>query len=187
MENKKGCLGCSGCLGTLFTIIVIIAVISPFTSNSDDTKEAPPAEEVATEQVVEEKQEEPIEPEKTFDNIFEEKAYEQFGDDLLEVSPPGEDGSVYIEVHTTVVFSVNSTMNTLNLDIVELSQKLKSEDFSELWISAKTDTVDVYGNEGEGSLADIVVSKEALDKINVESFNVENLEKISEAYSVYLD
>ncbi|WP_347297594.1 hypothetical protein [Dolosigranulum savutiense] len=76
MENKKGCLGClgcSGCLGTIFTIIVILVGISPFTSNSDNTKEAPPAEDVATEQVVEETEE-----------VTNEASYEDINNEIAE-------------------------------------------------------------------------------------------------------
>ena len=156
--------------------------------NEPEIEEVVEKEEPESEKV-EEKEPEEVEAEDTYDNVFEEKANEIFGENLQDVfvDEAGEATEHYVGITSKLGAGWNEkTMSdSFYNNVVAVVSGLQNEEFDRLVFDATADMQDEYGNVKEMKVLTVNLTKETVDKINFENFQSSNLPNVADAIFVH--
>lgn len=99
--------------------------------------------------------------------------------------------------NTYNVFVKRKGSNTITTTLARVGALTSAEDVFKLLqnndyvasvgVDVSLPLTDQYGNESEGNVLSVILSKEALDRINFDNFNIENLGDIAEHYYLHPD
>lgn len=124
-----------------------------------------------------------------FDNVFEEKATEVFGDNIQEVfvDEAGEATEHYVGITSKISGGWNEqTMrDSFFSNVVAVISDLQDEEFDRLVFNATADMQDQYGNVEESRVLTVNLTKETIDKINFDNFMSKNLVDIADAVYIH--
>jgi len=85
-------------------------------------------------------------------------------------------------------FSSNSIRTGILYDTNEVLQTIfENEEVSEVVVFWNFPLTDEYGNESDGVVAKIGMTKEIADKINWKNFNIDNYESVAEQFNLHPD
>ena len=157
-------------------------------ANGPEIEEVVEKEEPESEKLEDEEPEE-VEAEDTYDNVFEEKANEIFGENLQDVfvDEAGEATEHYVGITSKLSGGWNEkTMrNSFYNNVVAVVSDLQNEEFDRLVFDATADMQDEYGNVKEMKVLTVNLTKETVDKINFENFQSSNLPNVADAIFVH--
>ena len=133
---------------------------------------------------------EQVEQTKQFDNVYEEKAYSVWAEELDNVEVDEfEDGTI-ITVHAQIndLMSMNLTRKGFLKKVLEYMELMKSEDIDNLTVLGYFDLVDQYNNTYNDRVMEIAFTKETIDKFNYEdagTYDLDKLPGLAEFYSAH--
>lgn len=129
------------------------------------------------------------EPATDFDNVFEEKATDVFGDNLQNVfvDEAGEATEHYVGITSNLSGGWNEqTMrDSFYRNVVEVLSTIENEEFDRIVFDASAEMVDQYGNTKEMKVLTVNLTKETVDKINFDNFIADNLIDIADAVFIH--
>ena len=178
--------------------VVVVLMLGALGDSDDPKVEAEPnepeIEEVAEKkepelEEIEEEEPEEVEAEDAYDNVFEEKANEVFGENLQDVfvDEAGEATEHYVGITSKLSGGWNEkTMrNSFYNNVIAVVSDLQNEEFDRLVFDATADMQDEYGNVKEMKVLTVNLTKETVDKINFENFQSSNLPNVADAIFVH--
>ena len=130
---------------------------------------------------------ESIKPEfTTIEEAIEWSGNDVFGDNLREVSYDPESGYVQLDADIEIGgWSVASSRKEFDKLVVKFMEDIQDEDFIQLNVSGYAKMQDSYGNSEDSDVVRYPISKETVDKIDFENFNVDNLEEVAEGAFIH--
>ena len=122
----------------------------------------------------------------TIEEAIEWSGNDVFGDNLREVSYDPESGYVQLDADIEIGgWSVASSRKEFDKLVVKFMEDIQDEDFIQLNVSGYAEMQDSYGNSEDSDVVRYPISKETVDKIDFENFNVDNLEEVAEGAFIH--
>ena len=122
----------------------------------------------------------------TIEEAIEWSGNDVFGDNLREVSYDPESGYVQLDADIEIGgWSVASSRKEFDKLVVKFMEDIQDEDFIQLNVSGYAKMQDSYGNSEDYDVVRYPISKETVDKIDFENFNVDNLEEVAEGAFIH--
>lgn len=174
----------------LIAIIIIGAVFGEESkdveSNVDEiSKELESSSEVIAESSSEIVEESSEVTEVEYSTKFEQYANEIFGDDLRSYNYSEGEGKVLIKTFVPGNLTEKMMKRAFYMRVVDYAENIKDEDFVDFYIDGEASMTDQYGNTEDSKVLTIGMNKTTVEKINFDSFNVDNLENIADAVFVH--
>jgi len=122
----------------------------------------------------------------TIEEAIEWSGNDVFGDNLREVSYDPESGYVQLDADIEIGgWSVASSRKEFDKLVVKFMEDIQDEDFTQLNVNGYAEMQDSYGNSEDSDVVRYPISKETVDKIDFENFNVDNLEEVAEGAFIH--
>uniref|UniRef100_UPI0035A04F05 hypothetical protein n=1 Tax=Jeotgalibaca porci TaxID=1868793 RepID=UPI0035A04F05 len=122
----------------------------------------------------------------TIEEAIEWSGNDVFGDNLREVSYDPETGYIQLDADIEIGgWSVPSSRKEFDKLVVKFMEDIQDDDFTQLNVSGYAKMQDSYGNSEDSDVVRYPISKETVDKIDFENFNVDNLEEVSEGAFIH--
>ena len=122
----------------------------------------------------------------TIEEAIEWSGNDVFGDNLREVSYDPETGYIQLDADIEIGgWSVASSRKEFDKLVVKFMEDIQDEDFIQLNVSGYAKMQDSYGNSEDSDVVRYPISKETVDKIDFENFNVDNLEEVAEGAFIH--
>ncbi|MFD2658553.1 hypothetical protein [Gracilibacillus thailandensis] len=116
------------------------------------------------------------------DLTTEEKIEESLDDWELREFKENDDNTVYVEAFANESWSKDTLKNSILINMADIAEILKGENYNRIDIDFYTSLVDQYGNAEDGSVLRTAFTKEIMDKIDFENFNPENIPEVTVDY-----
>lgn len=160
-------------------------------------------EKEETEKIVKETPKKEVAKERKKKDIIDSTGKEVFGGDYVgstlnwdyENATFKQDGSIdednsvidFLNVETSLTDNLTENMMVKNflLKTVKFLDKSKSTNYNKVFIGAKADFKDTYGNVDKQYAVKITIDKSEVDKINFSEFDYKNLPAIAEEFEVH--
>ena len=122
----------------------------------------------------------------TIEEAIEWSGNDVFGDNLRDVSYDPETGYIQLDADIEIGgWSVASSRKEFDKLVVKFMEDIQNEDFTQLNVSGYAEMQDSYGNSEDSDVVRYPISKETIDKIDFENFNVDNLEEVAEGAFIH--
>lgn len=159
----------------------VVEEVEPETTEVEEA-EAEEATEV-TEAVEEEIEEEAVE----FDNVFEEKAHNVFGDRVRTVEAFESEGIFYVSVSSDISAGWNerTTRDSFYRETADFLEQIKDEEFDETTIMGYAEMQDQLGNVEESMVLSSRFTKELVNEINYDNFIAENIPDVADGAFIH--
>lgn len=120
-----------------------------------------------------------------YDTKFEQYANEVFGEDLRSYDYLKDEGKIVITTFVPGNLTEKMMKRAFHMRVVDYAKGIKDEDFIDFYVDGEASMTDQYGNTEDSKVLTIGMNKDTVEKINFDSFNIDNLEDVADAVFVH--